>query len=129
MIAVGTIGVPAIGTLQDRDFNRVVQQQMADVHQAVAHSKRGLFTEYDYVDKTKFASLTDGQRAELAALESRTKQQALAKIAALPVVMCVCYLGLILYFKSRGGYQAQVLTGHAAQDEEFTGGTAGPGEG
>ena len=43
--------------------------------------------------------------------------------------MFVCYLGLILYFKSRGGYEAQVLVGHAAQDEKFTGGTLGSGEG
>ena len=43
--------------------------------------------------------------------------------------MCVCYLGLILYFKSRGGYKAEVLAGHAAEDEKFTGGTLGPGEG
>ena len=32
-----------------------------------------------------------------------------------------------MYFKSRGGYQAEVLTGHAAEDEKFTGGTAGAG--
>jgi hypothetical protein len=30
----------------------------------------------------------------------------------LPVIMFVCYLGLILYFQSRGGYRAQVLAGH-----------------
>ena len=61
--------------------------------------------------------------------KARTKQHALAKIAVLPVIMCVCYLVLIVYFQFRGGYQAQVLTGHAAQDEKFTGGTAGPGRG
>jgi hypothetical protein len=53
----------------------------------------------------------------------------LAKIAVLPAIMFVCYLILIAYFRSKGGYQAQVLTGHAAQDAEFTGGTVGPGDG
>ena len=28
-----------------------------------------------------------------------------------------------------GGYKAEVLTGHAARDDEFTGGTLAPGEG
>ena len=28
-----------------------------------------------------------------------------------------------------GGLKAEVLTGHAARDEEFTGGTLAPGEG
>ena len=36
---------------------------------------------------------------------------------------------LIVYFKSRGGYQAEVLVGHAADYEKFTGGSAGPGGG
>ena len=131
MIAVGTIGGPAIGTLQDIDFNRAVAQAEPAVHAKIAAEKEGLFSGYQYVDKTKFesAGLTDAEQSELVSLESQTKQHALAKIATLPVIMCICYLGLILYFKSRGGYTAQVLTGHAAEDEKFTGGTAGPGEG
>ena len=33
-----------------------------------------------------------------------------------------------LYFKATGGYRAEVLAGHAADDEKFTGGVEGPGE-
>jgi len=55
-------------------------------------------------------------------------QMALTLTAAVPVTMALCYLILILYFRARGGYQAQVLVGHAAHDEEFTGGVAGPAE-
>jgi MFS family permease len=129
MIAVGTIGGPAIGTLQDRDFNVAVQEQMADVHDQVAATKRGLFTEYQFVDRTKFSELDAAETEKMAAIERDTKQHALAKIAVLPAIMCVCYLVLVFYFKSKGGYQAEVLTGHAANDEKFTGGTEGPGEG
>ena len=68
-----------------------------------------------------------GQFIELG--QSETKQNALAKIAILPAIMCVCYLILIAYFKSKGGYKAEVLTGHAAEDEKFTGGTIGAMEG
>ena len=50
-------------------------------------------------------------------------------MAVLPLVMCGCYLLLIGYFKSRGGHQAEVLAGHAAQDEKFTGGVPGAVEG
>jgi len=56
------------------------------------------------------------------------KQGALAKIAILPAIMLLCYLALIFYFRSKGGYQAEVLAGHAADDEEFTGGVEGPVE-
>jgi hypothetical protein len=54
---------------------------------------------------------------------------ALTWTAAVPGMMAVCYLLLIIYFRAIGGYKAEVLVGHAAQDEEFTGGTVGPGEG
>jgi MFS family permease len=56
-------------------------------------------------------------------------QEALSYTAAVPACMAVGYLLLLLYFKARGGYKAEVLAGHAAEDEEFTGGTPGPGEG
>ncbi|MGH9161212.1 MAG: MFS transporter [Vicinamibacteraceae bacterium] len=45
----------------------------------------------------------------LSELDSRTKQQTLAKIAILPAIMLVCYLGLIAYFRATGGYRATHL--------------------
>ena len=129
MIAVGTLGGPYIGTIQDADFNQIVEEQSPEVHQTVAATKSGLFSTYEYIDKTKFDSLDEQQREQLAALERTTKQHALAKIAVLPAIMFVCYVGLIAYFRTKGGYKAEVLTGHAAEDDKFTGGTVGPGEG
>jgi hypothetical protein len=129
MISVGTIGLPAIGTLQDVDVNRAVAQQAVDLHPNVVATKKGMFREYDYVDSEKVKQLTLEQQERIREIQAPVKQQALAKIALLPAIMFVCYLVLIAYFKSRGGYKAQVLTGHAAMDEKFTGGTEGPGEG
>jgi MFS family permease len=114
MIAVGTLGATAIGTVQDTGFNQAVQEQAADVHETVAATKEGLFSEYEYIDRTKYAQLDDAQREQLEELERPVKQHALEKIAILPAIMFVCYLMLILYFKSRGGYRAEVLTGHAS---------------
>jgi hypothetical protein len=54
---------------------------------------------------------------------------ALTWTAAVPAAMAVGYLLLIIYFRLIGGYKAEVLVGHAAEDEKFTGGTEGPGEG
>jgi hypothetical protein len=95
----------------------------------VVKTEKGQFFEYEKIDSTKVAKQTEEVRDQITTMQQATKQQALAKIAVLPAIMFCCYLALIVYFKSRGGYQAQVLTGHAAEDEKFTGGTAGPGEG
>ena len=40
-------------------------------------------------------------------------------------IMCVCYLILLGYFRSKGGYEAQVISGHRPMDERFTGGVPG----
>jgi MFS family permease len=49
------------------------------------------------------------QSALLAALDSRTKQQTLGRIAVLPMIMLACYLALIAYFRRAGGYRAERL--------------------
>jgi MFS family permease len=55
-------------------------------------------------------------------------KQALEWTAVVPALMALGFLLLIIYFRLRGGYKAEVLVGHAAQDEEFTGGVEGPAE-
>jgi hypothetical protein len=110
MIAVGTLGATYIGTIQDQDYNQAVAEQLPEAHASLANTKSGLFSEYEYVDKTKFASLSEENQTELAAVERQTKQHALSKIAYLPAAMFVCYLGLIIYYQSRGGYQPVVLS-------------------
>ncbi|TWU26023.1 MFS transporter [Bythopirellula polymerisocia] len=128
MISIGTLGGPAIGTLQDQTVNSAVMLAMPEVHSEIAKDQQGLFFEYQAIDGAKVSTLPEETQKKIIALEGQTKQKALAKIAILPMIMCGCYLVLVLYFKSRGGYRAEVLTGHAAIDEKFTGGIQGPGE-
>jgi hypothetical protein len=53
---------------------------------------------------------------------------AMTLTALVPATMAIGYLILILYFKAKGGYQAEVLVGHKADDYQFTGGVEGPVE-
>jgi MFS family permease len=129
MISIGTIGGPAIGTLQDHTLASAVAEELPDQFDSLKKTVDGQFFQYEAIDAAKIATLPDETRTQVQSLQRQTKQQALAKIAVLPAIMFCCYLALIVYFKSRGGYQAEVLTGHAADDEKFTGGTLGPGEG
>ena len=128
MISVGTIGGPAIGSMQDRSLNAVVERDFPEIHSQIVKESAGLFSEHQSIDPLLVKEQPEAIQEEIAAAQRITKQETLAKIAVLPAIMCVCYLGLIFYFKSRGGYKAEVLTGHAAEDEKFTGGVAGPME-
>jgi MFS family permease len=110
MISVGTIGNPAIGALQDNAFTQEIREADPTLAQRVLGSKPGLFGESLALDPAKRAEVTNPAEAELITrVDSRTKQGTLAKIAVLPVIMLLCYLGLIAYFRSRGGYKQEVL--------------------
>ncbi len=129
MIAVGTLGGPGIGFVQDQDAAAIVKQEDATLATKVISDKKGLFGDHQAIDQVKVDALPAEEKAKVTAIDARSKQGTLRKIATLPAIMCLIYIGLIVYFQSRGGYTAQVLTGHAAEDEKFTGGLRAPMEG
>jgi hypothetical protein len=98
---------------------------MPEAYPSLTKTTKGQFFDFQTIDSAKLTSLPPDQLEKFDAIQRETKQLALADIAVLPAIMFACYMVLILYFKSRGGYQAQVLTGHSANDEKFTGGVAG----
>lgn len=128
MLAVGVLGNPAIGAVQDSGFATIINHRDPSLAKEVLTRNEGMFGQVESLDQTRLTGLNEEQKqiVEQAVIES--KQGTLAKIAVLPAIMCVCYIGLFLYFKSKGGYEAQVLTSHAAKDEEYTGGLQAPVE-
>jgi len=55
-------------------------------------------------------------------------RMALKLTAAVPAIMAVIYLGLILYFKTKGGYRPQEMISKHEEALLMTGGVAGPSE-
>lgn len=124
MIAVGVLGGPLLGTVLDRRMDANLRQQNPALHAVVAEQPtRNFFMTYQPLEKKRIEALPPAQKEEVDRVVADTKQGMLAKVALLPAIMCVCYIGLILYFRSRGGYRAQSLTG-----EEASGGIEGPVE-
>jgi MFS family permease len=121
MISVGTIGNPAIGAVLDRDFAAEVRQADPALAQAVLVHRAGIFGESEALDPARREQLAQTaaadpgnaalqqQVATVTSIEHRTKQATLGKIALLPTLMLFCYLGLLAYFRSRGGYRAERL--------------------
>lgn len=148
MLAVGTLGAPYIGALQTKAQQRAIvendelQQLIPGLVvdgrvQPVAEREIYEIISYRAIDGEQVEALItqlpdesrQAARDKLKSIRDRSNQRALADIAIFPMIMLVCYIALIIYFKARGGYQAEVLTGHAAKDEEFTGGVEGPVDG
>ncbi len=143
MLAVGTLGFPYIGTLQaDKQIAAVVASDAAKQVPGLVEGgnlttvvPKTIYEIIDYkaIDDAKLAAAIktapeDKQKEideQIKSAMSRSNQGALANMAIFPGIMLVGYFALILYFKSQGGYKAEVLVGHTAEDERFTGGVVG----
>ncbi len=130
MIAVGILGFPFIGAIQEKTATAELSAgpQSALVQQ-ITGEKHYVLGTYQAIDPEKANALTDTVQKDAVASANQSAQfKALGTMALFPTFMLACYLILFFFFKAKGGYKAQVLTGHAAEDEKFTGGVAGPAD-
>ena len=112
MLAVGILGFPFIGYLKDSTTTKSLQAQNAAIYQTVTKESNYLLGKYQAIDPEKAALVTDeGGKAALAAANTAGQFSALGKMAMFPAFMLVCYLVLIGYFKSKGGYKPVELAG------------------
>ena len=113
MIAVGVLGTPFIGYVQAQTASTVLNEKSAEVAKAVISDKEFMGIPYQAIDPDKEKTVTDPEG--LAALSDAKKSgsfEALGKMVMFPAFMLACYIALFLYFKSKGGYKAQSLSGH-----------------
>lgn len=112
MLAVGILGFPFIGFLQESTATEKLKEENIAIYQQVTVEKDYLLGGYSAIDPAKAAEVTD-ETALTAISEAQTASQfdALGKMAMFPGFMLLCYIGLLLYFKSKGGYKPVDLHG------------------
>ncbi len=111
MISVGVLGGPILGTIQDQALDKRLGTEAPLIHTAVAGEPRDAYLmQFTTVDRAKVAQLPEPQRTVVEQITTTNSQKTLAKFAILPAIMFFCYVGLILYFKARGGYRQVELT-------------------
>lgn len=126
MIAVGVLGGPFCGTLVDVRMDRTLSQQAPAIHSQVVNGEEHAYgMRYKKIDQNKVASLSAEQKAQFTEIQGETKQGTLATFAILPAIMLVCYLAMIAYFRSKGGYAVEHLK---MSGEQASGGIQAPVE-
>lgn len=111
MLAVGILGLPFIGYLQESSATAQLASANPALYQTVTVSKKYLLGDYQAIDPVKAAAVSDNSFNDQIKTATVTGQfNALAKMVLFPVFMFACYLSLILYFKSKGGYKPVHLT-------------------
>ena len=106
MISVGVLGNPLLGTIQDHFLDKTLAAENSALHEKIAapaQSKYGLT--YQPRDQSKIAGLAADEKAQVEQVQTANNQATLAKVAVLPAIMFFCYVGLLFYFRSRGGYR------------------------
>jgi MFS transporter, DHA2 family, metal-tetracycline-proton antiporter len=113
MLAAGIVGSPVIGGVQDRAMVAHIAEYDAanntQLSTAVTSEKDGMFGKYTAVDPEKRATISVDDKAVVDKIDAESKLEALRTIAILPVIMLLVYIGLLLYFRSKGGYKPVVL--------------------
>ncbi|MEX0715942.1 MAG: MFS transporter [Planctomycetaceae bacterium] len=141
MLAVGTLGMTFIGALRaDREIVAVAASDAArEVPGLVSEGRLATVEEkriyevigYRTIDEQRLESqLADRPEAEKAVkkVRDRSAQGTLRDMMVFPLAMFVAYAGLIIYFRARGGYKAELLAAPGVAppddetDEKYTGG-------
>lgn len=129
MIAVGALGAPFLGAIQDQNIDRALLERSPAIHEqairidaqtgqpapATFQLIRGLDAgpttvgPYVPLDGTRQELMTESDRAVVQQVVGETKQATLKQFAYLPMIMAVAYVLLFAYYRSKGGYRVEEI--------------------
>jgi hypothetical protein len=113
VLFLGVLGSPYIGYKQDVDLaKRLGTPNHAALYwQVKAEPKMSIFGPAPTVDQQKVKVLPADRQRELLTVQAFNKRSVFKTISLLPGFMLVCYLGILYYFRSRGGYEPVTIDG------------------
>ncbi len=123
MIGAGVLGTVILGFVQDKTIdsklNLYDQQHKTVLHSTYAtDEKSSFFGDYRAVDLVRLSQASEAEKQTVVAIQDNAKKDALKTVALFPVGMLICYILLILYFRSKGGYKVVLLNKKAISGTE-----------
>ncbi len=111
MIGVGVVGAVILGYVQDVSVDKNLaafdEANQTELHQTyVTESRKSIFGDYMALNAEIVAQASTEDAAAIQVVQHDAKKGALKTVAIFPVIMLICYLILIFYFRSKGGYKA-----------------------
>ncbi|MBT5901497.1 MAG: MFS transporter [Opitutaceae bacterium] len=113
MLSAGLLGGPGLGYSKDRYAAEALQESNPAIYAEVKNAEPSNFVFLDPVfaiDGTKLAEAksaenpTQGQK-DIVAADQQGDRATLKADSYIPLAMAIIYIGIILYFKSKGGYK------------------------
>jgi MFS family permease len=118
VLFLGVLGSPYMGYKQDLNMDKRLSatEHTALYSQIKGSPKPGIFGDSPTLDQEKIKGLSGDQLKKLESIQAENKRGIFTTVAMLPTFMLLCYLGLWLYFKAKGGYKPIAL-GHGEEGE------------
>lgn len=116
MLSVGIVGAVFMGKIQDsaidRDLLAYDKANNTQFHaNLVTEQKTSIFGDYMTVDQRRLEAESEENKTIVKDVSMLASKSALRTVAVLPCIMLVCYIILIVYFQSKGGYKPIHLDG------------------
>jgi hypothetical protein len=105
LLGVGVLGAMLLGGIVDKTTDTQLLAADAGIHAKVTVEKKSLLGSYSAIDQIKYDALNAQEKAVVNSVRGGAKKGALKSAAYLPLIMLLTYLGMLLYFRSRGGYK------------------------
>jgi hypothetical protein len=117
VLFLGVLGNPAIGYVQDVAVDKGLAKNQPAIYQKVnGESKPSIFGASPSLNQEAIKTLPDTEHKALEVVQNDSKKAMFLYISAFPAFMLLCYLGMLVWFKSRGGYKP-VAIGHGVEAE------------
>lgn len=111
VLGMGIIGAVGMGYFQD--VKVAADLKTAGLYEKVAGNPTPTFLgEAPSVDADKVKTLTPSEKDKLGEIQAVHRKSSFIRQAALPAFMLVCYVILLIWFRSRGGYKPVEIGAH-----------------
>ena len=122
-------GLRSRGFIQDKKVDKDLRAENPVVYEQVIQKPKGsVFGPFQAVDPAKVKALADEPKAEVTRIQDGAKRNVLMTTAIFPGVMLVCYLILVIYFRTKGGYKPKIIISEKEEALLMTGGAQGPAD-
>ncbi len=110
MLSVGIVGAVFMGKIQDsaidRDLKAYDSKNNTQYHATLVTSEKvSIFGKYMTIDQEKLKAESEESQKVVKDVSMLASKGALRTVAIFPCIMLVCYIILIVYFQSKGGYK------------------------
>ncbi|MEX0680647.1 MAG: MFS transporter [Balneolales bacterium] len=106
MFAVGVLGTPVLGSIQDHTIDQELLQRDAELYAIVTSEPvLGILGSYRPLDRERVEILPEEQKKVVREVQGRSSQTALARVAIMPALMTLSFIALLIYFRLKGGYK------------------------